>query len=83
VPACGPIQINAGTAMGEATIMQGVLPLPVGTGTQIYDPVTKKWQGATRNINEVLDARCATLVRLTPGYEHPADPRQPDATHRH
>jgi [acyl-carrier-protein] S-malonyltransferase len=30
-----------------------------------------------------LDARCATLVRLTPGYEHPADPRQPDATHRH
>jgi [acyl-carrier-protein] S-malonyltransferase len=30
-----------------------------------------------------LDARYATLVRLTPGYEHPADPRQPDATHRH
>jgi len=30
-----------------------------------------------------LDARCAALVRLSPGYEHPADPRQPDATHRH
>lgn len=30
-----------------------------------------------------LDARYATLVRLAPGYEHPADPRQPDATHRH
>ena len=30
-----------------------------------------------------LDARCATLVRLTPGYEHPADPCHPDATHRH
>jgi [acyl-carrier-protein] S-malonyltransferase len=30
-----------------------------------------------------LDTRYATLVRLTPGYEHPADPRQPDATHRH
>ena len=27
-----PIQINAGTAMGEATTMQGVLPLLVGTG---------------------------------------------------
>jgi [acyl-carrier-protein] S-malonyltransferase len=30
-----------------------------------------------------LDAQYAALVRLTPGYEHPADPRQPDATHRH
>jgi [acyl-carrier-protein] S-malonyltransferase len=30
-----------------------------------------------------LDARAALLVRLAPGYEHPADPRQPDATHRH
>jgi [acyl-carrier-protein] S-malonyltransferase len=30
-----------------------------------------------------LDARYAALVRLAPGYEHPADPRQPDATHRH
>ncbi|HEV7656248.1 MAG TPA: peptidylprolyl isomerase [Mycobacteriales bacterium] len=30
-----------------------------------------------------LDAALATRVRLAPGYEHPADPRQPDATHRH
>jgi [acyl-carrier-protein] S-malonyltransferase len=30
-----------------------------------------------------LDERYAALVRLAPGYEHPADPRQPDATHRH
>lgn len=30
-----------------------------------------------------LDARCADLVRLAPGYEHPGDPRQPDNTHRH
>src|SRR5262249_47320460 len=37
-----PIQLNAGTAMGEATTMQGVLPLLVGTGAQIYDPQTKK-----------------------------------------
>ena len=35
-PACTPIQLNAGTAMGEATTMQGVLPLLVGTGAQIY-----------------------------------------------
>jgi [acyl-carrier-protein] S-malonyltransferase len=30
-----------------------------------------------------LDGALATRVRLAAGYEHPADPRQPDATHRH
>lgn len=30
-----------------------------------------------------LDARCAAVVHLAPGYEHPGDPRQPDNTHRH
>ena len=30
-----------------------------------------------------LDARCAAVVALAPGYEHPGDPRQPDNTHRH
>jgi multiple sugar transport system substrate-binding protein len=49
-----PLQLNAGTAMGEATTMQGALPLLVGTGAQIYDPDSKKWQGATRNVKDVL-----------------------------
>jgi [acyl-carrier-protein] S-malonyltransferase len=30
-----------------------------------------------------LDVRCAELVELAPGYEHPGDPRQPDNIHRH
>lgn len=30
-----------------------------------------------------LDARCAELVTLAPGYEHPGDLRQPDNTHSH
>jgi [acyl-carrier-protein] S-malonyltransferase len=30
-----------------------------------------------------LDERCAALVRSAPGYEHPADPTHPDATHHH
>lgn len=30
-----------------------------------------------------LDQRRAALVRLSPGYEHPGDPRQPDNVHRH
>lgn len=30
-----------------------------------------------------LDGRRDALVHVRPGYEHPADPRQPDNTHRH
>ncbi len=30
-----------------------------------------------------LDRAAARRIRLAPGFEHPADPRQPDATHRH
>jgi [acyl-carrier-protein] S-malonyltransferase len=30
-----------------------------------------------------LDAAAAARIRLAAGFEHPADPRQPDATHRH
>lgn len=36
-----------------------------------------------REYRRWLDARCAELVELGPGYEHPGDPRQPDNTHRH
>jgi len=36
-----------------------------------------------RGFRRWLDARCAELVELAPGYEHPGDPRQPDNTHRH
>ncbi len=48
-----PIQINGGTAMGEATTMQGVLPLLVGTGTTIY--ADGKWLGDTPKLRQVLD----------------------------
>ncbi len=47
-----PIQIDAGTAMGEATTMQGALPLLVGTGKEIYQD--GKWQGNTAQLREVL-----------------------------
>jgi len=36
LPGVTPIQLNAGTAMTEATTMQGVLPLLAGTGEEIY-----------------------------------------------
>lgn len=52
VPGIDPIQVNAGTAMGEATTMQGVLPLLVGAGQEIY--ADGKWQGNTQAVRDVL-----------------------------
>ncbi len=52
LPGVTPIQLNAGTAMGEATTTQGVLPLLVGTGQQIY--ADGKWQGNTPAMRDVL-----------------------------
>jgi multiple sugar transport system substrate-binding protein len=48
-----PLQINAGTAMGEATSMQGFEPLLVGTGEPIWK--NGKWQGASAGTKKVLD----------------------------
>jgi multiple sugar transport system substrate-binding protein len=52
LPGVTPLQINAGTAMGEATSMQGALPLLAGTGTEIYSG--GKWQGDTQKVRDVL-----------------------------
>jgi multiple sugar transport system substrate-binding protein len=48
-----PIQLNAGTAMGEATSMQGALPLLAGAGGEIY--ANGKWTGASRATRDMLD----------------------------
>jgi multiple sugar transport system substrate-binding protein len=48
-----PIQINAGTAMGEATTMQGALPLLVGAGGEVYKD--DKWAGASQPMRDMLD----------------------------
>ncbi|WP_245765752.1 extracellular solute-binding protein [Nonomuraea jiangxiensis] len=47
-----PIQINAGTAMGEATSMQGVLPLLVGAGGEVQQ--NGKWTGASQPLKDAL-----------------------------
>lgn len=53
LPDVTPIQINAGTAMGEATTMQGVLPLLAGTGAQVW--ADGKWTGGSQALKDVLD----------------------------
>ena len=56
-----PLQIDAGTAMGEATTMQGFLPLLVGAGQQIY--ANGKWQGNTQAVRDVLTFYQAILAK--------------------
>jgi [acyl-carrier-protein] S-malonyltransferase len=50
-----------------------------------FDEAHEHLRGAARRraFRLWLDARCAAVVTLAPGYEHPGDPRQPDNTHRH
>jgi multiple sugar transport system substrate-binding protein len=52
VPGVTPIQLNAGTAMGEATTMQGVLPMLAAAGKEVW--ADGKWQGDTRAVRDVL-----------------------------
>jgi len=47
-----PLQVNAGTAMGEATTMQGLLPLLAGTGQPIYDDGS--WAGGGQGMVDAL-----------------------------
>ncbi len=54
LPDVNPLQINAGVSMGEATAMQGVLPLLVGTGKRIYDEDTGQWLGDTPEFEAML-----------------------------
>ncbi|MGP4030282.1 extracellular solute-binding protein [Actinomadura sp. 3N407] len=53
LPGVTPIQLNAGTAMGEATTMQGVLPMLAGAGAEIY--ADGKWTGGGPALTKVLD----------------------------
>jgi len=54
LPDVNPLQIDAGVSMGEATTMQGVLPLLVGTGKRIYDEDTGQWLGDTPEFEAML-----------------------------
>ncbi|WP_026328373.1 extracellular solute-binding protein [Streptomyces sulphureus] len=53
LPGVVPLQINAGTPMGEATTMQGVLPLLTGAGGAVAKG--DRWYGDTPALRAVLD----------------------------
>lgn len=50
-----PLQLNAGTAMGEATTLQGYLMALLGTGTYIYDYDEAKWVVRSQGILDTLE----------------------------
>ena len=52
-PGVVPVQLNAGTAMGEATSMQGLLPMLVGTGRPLQ--ADGAWAGDTQGMRQVLN----------------------------
>ncbi len=50
-----PLQLNAGTSMGEATTMQGYLMALLGAGQHIYDFETGKWIVKSQAILDTLN----------------------------
>lgn len=54
-PGVVPIQLNAGTAMGEATTLQGYLMALLGTGDYIYDYDAQKWVTRSQGILDTLN----------------------------
>ena len=55
LPDVTPIQLNAGTAMGEATTMQGYYPALLGAGSHVYDFEANKWIVSSPSILNALN----------------------------
>ena len=51
LPDVTPMQLNAGVPMGEATTLQGFVPILLGTGEQLYDD---GWLGDTPALRDAL-----------------------------
>jgi [acyl-carrier-protein] S-malonyltransferase len=75
----------AGAWAGGYVVLDAVLPGGARAYEDARDEVAAVVLGRRRQVAFArwLDARAAAVVTLEPGYEHPADPGNPDATHRH
>ena len=76
-----PFRFNAGPAPTAGWRARRV----AATLDEVWPAIASHLLAAARRqtFRRWLDARTAELVVLSPGYEHPGDPRQPDNTHRH
>jgi len=78
----GPVESSLGWHLLVVDEVRPAGPIPYGQ----VRPAIEAELGARKAqlaFARWLDRALATRVRLAEGYEHPADPRQPDATHRH
>jgi [acyl-carrier-protein] S-malonyltransferase len=66
-------------------VVDAVLPAGPVPYAEVRPAIAAELAGRTAQLAFArwLDAAAAARIRLAPGFEHPADPRQPDATHRH
>ncbi|MCF7890578.1 extracellular solute-binding protein [Candidatus Bipolaricaulota bacterium] len=55
LPDVTPLQLNAGSKMGEATTMQGFYMAHLGTGGRIYDQGLGKWVGKSQDLLDTLE----------------------------
>jgi [acyl-carrier-protein] S-malonyltransferase len=78
---------RAGVAGGDVTYaaLDQARPAGVRPYGEVRDEIAAAVLDRRRQVAFArwVDARAAALIRLEPGYEHPADPGNPDATHRH
>lgn len=77
-----PLEFVLLTDAGNGWRTKRSTPVPL---TEVEDVIATRLRAAARRqrFRQWLDARCEVLVKLSPGYEHPGDPRQPDNTHKH
>lgn len=77
-----PLEFVMLTDVGNGWRAKRSTPVPL---TEVEDVIATRLRAAARRqrFRQWLDARCDALVELSPGYEHPGDPRQPDNTHKH
>lgn len=83
VPAMvGPVRSTHGWVLlaVDAVLPAGPVPYPEVRAEIVARLLDRARQTA---FARWLDAEAAARIRLGAGFEHPADPRQPDATHRH
>ncbi len=53
LPGVTPLQLNAGVSMGEATTLQGFVPILLGTGQELLND-QGQWHGNTPELREAL-----------------------------
>jgi [acyl-carrier-protein] S-malonyltransferase len=78
----GPVHSGLGW---HRLVVDGVLPAGPVPYERVRSEIEAELAGRATQLAFArwLDRAAAGRIRLAPGFEHPADPRQPDATHRH